>query len=137
MLLETNCYAKSFSLLDSDYTPPDLQLLKRLQLLIEKDFRENRDVNVYAQKLNCSLRFLNKLTRAYLNKTVYELLQDRIHEEALRLLQYSTLTIKQIAFEKGCCDPPYFCRCFKTRTGESPRNFRRRLGFSLCTEGGK
>jgi AraC-like DNA-binding protein len=128
MLLETNSNQKSFSLLESDYMPPDLQLLKRLQVLIERDFRGNRDIRTYPPKLNSTLYHLNMLARAYLGKSVYELLQDRIHQEALYLLRFTTLPIKQISIELGCSDAPYFCRCFKQITGMNPLAYRKLRG---------
>ena len=128
MLLERKSNQKSFSLLDSDYMPPDLQLLKRLQVLIERNFRENRDIRVYPPKLNSTLRYLNIVARAYLGKSVYELLQDRIHQEALYLLRFTTLSIKQISIELGCSDTPYFCRCFKQITGMNPVAYRKLRG---------
>jgi len=35
--------------------------------------------------------------RVHLDETLYELLQDRLYEESVRLLKHTTLTAKEIA----------------------------------------
>lgn len=112
-----------------DYVPPDIRTIRSLQVLIEQHFREMRELEFYSSSLNITLNRLNSLSRAHLGRTVYELLQARLHEEAIKLLQYTTLSVKQIAFELGMSDPAYFFRCFKRITGMRPREFRKRLQY--------
>lgn len=112
----------------STYIPPDQKQLQDLLQLIEQTFRFNRDPHFYSNKLNTSLYMLNNLTKAYKNKTVYKLLQERIHQEAKWLLQYTTLSSKQISLELGVYDPPYFCKYFKKTEGVCPADFRVQCG---------
>ncbi|WP_121201813.1 helix-turn-helix domain-containing protein [Mucilaginibacter gracilis] len=114
-----------FEYFHTGYTPPDLQQVISLQNLIEVHFRQERDLEFYAGKMHLTLPRLNNLTRAHLGKTLYELLQDRLHEEAEKLLKHTTLTAKDIAYELGMNDPAYFFRCFKRVTGMRPREFRK------------
>jgi len=107
------------------YIPPDLKQLQSLQDLIEQRFRETREPEFYSSSLNISLKRLNRLTHYYHQKTVYQLLQERLHQEAELLLKHTTLSAKQVAFELGVCDPAHFSRCFKKHTGMSPGVFRR------------
>jgi len=113
------------------YTPPDLQKVMMLQKLIEVHFRQERDLNFYAKRMHLTLPRLNNLTRAHLGKTLYELLQDRLHEEAEKLLKHTSLTAKDIAYELGMNDPAYFFRCFKRVTGMRPREFRKQARMML------
>jgi AraC-like DNA-binding protein len=106
------------------HIPSDLVVLKRLFDLLDIHFREVRQPLFYAEVLRVSPSSLNNLTREHFKCTVYELMQGRIHEEAERLLKYSTLTIKEITFELGMTDPSYFCKCFRKVTGLSPKRFR-------------
>jgi acetylglutamate synthase len=83
MLQETKSYSRRFRLAEAGYYAPDFQRLRVLQSLIEQDFRRNRDINVYAVKMDTSIHALNKFAKTYLGRSVYELLQDRIYREAL------------------------------------------------------
>jgi len=125
MLQETNIYSTGFSLADPGYCPPDFQRLKVLQSLIELDFRYNRDIYVYAVKMGISIRALNRFAKAYLGRSVYELLQDRIYREALYLLQYTRHSVKEISELLGFSDLPYFSRWFKQRNGQTAKVYRK------------
>ena len=108
-----------------NYIPPDRKMINRLEVLIETNFRKQRDLNFYCDALGITLRRLNKVTEFYFNKTLYQLLQDRIHNEAVFLLSQTTMTAREICFELGVCDPAYFTRCFKQIEGVGPREFRK------------
>lgn len=125
MLQEVNTKPQITEIFGRDYVPPDIRIICSLQALIEQYFREERDLEFYSRYLNLTLNRLNSLTRAHLGRTVYQLLQDRLHEEAVKLLKYTALSVKQIAFELGMSDPAYFFRCFKRITGMSPGEFRK------------
>jgi AraC-like DNA-binding protein len=117
------------------YVPPESLVLEQLQTLIDLTFSNNRNINVYCQRLNLSPYRLNGITGYYLNKTVYELLQERIHREAEHLLKNTRYTVKEIAYLIGCSDVAYFCRDFKRRTGKTPKAFRNEIvGCSLPME---
>ncbi|WP_316833764.1 helix-turn-helix domain-containing protein [Pedobacter nutrimenti] len=125
MLQETNTYTRGFSLVDSDYWPPAFKRLKVLQSLIELDFRYNRDISVYAVKMDTSIHALNRFAKAYLGRSVYELLQDRIYREALYLLQCTKHSVKEISELLGFSDLPYFSRWFKQRNGQTAKQYRK------------
>ncbi|WP_158275297.1 AraC family transcriptional regulator [Pedobacter sp. HMWF019] len=122
---------KRARLLDTECFQPDIKILSKLKNLIETDFKVNRNVNKYTNQLGVTLYYLNSLTKYYLGCTAYELLQARVHQEAIYLLQNSKLSIKQITFEIGTCDPSYFCRCFKKIEGVSPLGYRKRREFLI------
>ncbi|PTS95401.1 hypothetical protein DBR11_21415 [Pedobacter sp. HMWF019] len=125
MLTKTKSYSRGFRLVDSGYYAPDFQRLRVLQSLIELDFRYNRDINVYAVKMGTSIHALNRFAKAYLGRSVYELLQDRIYREALYLLQHSRHTIKEISELLSFSDLPYFSRWFKQRNGQTAKVYRK------------
>ncbi|HWW42863.1 AraC family transcriptional regulator [Pedobacter sp.] len=126
MIMDVIIDEKNTSLLDTEYFQPEMKILNKLKNLIETDFKVNRNVNKYTDELGVTLYYLNSLTKYYFGCTVYELLQARVHQEALYLLQNSKLSIKQITFEIGTCDPSYFCRCFRKIEGVSPSDYRKR-----------
>ena len=111
--------------LDVCYPGSDGYVLSQLRELIDTHFKEEHAVDFYANALNSSTSTLKRLCKRLTGKTAYDLLQDRLHREAVLLLRYTTLSFKQISNLLGVCDPAYFSRCFKIRTGYCPREYRR------------
>ncbi len=102
-------------------------LIPELQLLIENYFMQHQPVAFYSGKLNISTQQLNTITKNYLNKTVTELIQERMIAEAKRLLVYSTLTVSEIAYQLNFNDNSYFNRFFKKTESVTPEQFRKRF----------
>ena len=104
-------------------------LIQRLKDSIEKEYRVLHSAGEYADMLNISPKALAKLSKKHLNKTVTELIADRIIIEAKRELYLSNKTIKEIAYELGYDDEYYFSRFFKKNTDVSPQLFRDTIGM--------
>ena len=60
-----------------------------------------------------SAKHLNNLCKKGLNKTVTNLIHERIMIEAKRLLLFTDNSISEIAFELGFTDKSYFMRFLK------------------------
>ena len=103
-------------------------ILQNLKASIESDFRTKHSVAEYADTLNISAKALAKVAKKYFNKTVSELISDRIIIEAKRELYLSNKTIKEIAYELGYDDEYYFSRFFKKNTDVSPQLYRDTIG---------
>ena len=84
----------------------------------------------YATLLNMTPNALAKITKEYFNKTLSELISERIIIEAKRELHLTPKTIKEISFELGYEDPFYFSRVFKKNTNISPNKYRKTVGFN-------
>ncbi len=126
------------SRLKSEQQPESLRLvsdirepfiLQSLKEAIEKDFRKKHSASEYAESLNISAKALAKITKSYFNKTLTELISERIIIEAKRELYLSNKTIKEIAYELGYEDEHYFSRFFKTNADVSPQLYRETVGF--------
>ena len=98
-----------------------------LLALIEEEDMAHHPISFYTERLQVNAQKLNTLCKLQLNKTVSELLQDRLMTEAKRLLAYSTLTISEIAYELNFSDNSYFNRFFKRLEGLTPEQFRTQL----------
>ena len=99
-------------------------VLQRLKDFIEKDFRKKHSASDYAEALNISAKALAKITKSYFNKTITELISDRIIIEAKRELYLTKKPVKEIAYELGFADPSHFARFFRKQTDMSPQDFR-------------
>jgi YesN/AraC family two-component response regulator len=64
-----------------------------------------------------------------LNKTLTNLISERIIIEAKRELYLTNKPVKQIAYELGYDDEYYFSRFFKTNADVSPQFYRDTVGF--------
>ncbi|HLP32007.1 MAG TPA: helix-turn-helix domain-containing protein [Bacteroidia bacterium] len=104
-------------------------ILQHLREAIEKDFRTKHSPADYADALNISAKALAKLTKTYFNKTLSDLISERIIIEAKRELYLTNKTIKEIAHGLGYRDEYYFSRFFKTNAAISPQLYRDTVGF--------
>ncbi|QDW27248.1 AraC family transcriptional regulator [Pedobacter sp. KBS0701] len=105
--------------------PSEMILALEFFDLLEKHFTEEHQSEFYAERMNMSLKRLNILLRTYYEKTVYEMIQARIHQEAEKLLIYTNMTVQQISCELGICTASFFCKCFREITGLTPQDFRK------------
>lgn len=98
--------------------------LAEFNTLIDEFFREQKSVAFYADKLHISANYLNILCKRNLKIPATQLIQQRVCTEAKRLLQSTSHSIKEIAFELGFSDHAYFSNFFKSHTGMTPSQFR-------------
>ena len=108
-------------------TISDIQIpetLLKLEEEIELNFRKIHSPSLYADKLHIATKSLNKLVKKYYNKTLTQIIQERIILEAQKELNSSNKPIKNIAFELGFTDAFYFSRLFKKKLRVSPENYR-------------
>jgi AraC family transcriptional activator of pobA len=112
--------------LDSNYAK-----VKKLQKLIDENYKVRKFPKDYAEMLNVSTRHLSRICQETLNKSTSQLIAERIITEAKRMLIYSDVTIYTVADELGYDDYSYFIRLFKTRTGLSPKEFQQRMKLPL------
>ncbi|WP_119080912.1 AraC family transcriptional regulator [Chitinophaga alhagiae] len=98
--------------------------LAKFNMLIDEFFREQKFVAFYAEKLHISANYLNILCKKNLKVSATQCIQQRVCTEAKRLLQGTSLSIKEIAFELGFADQAYFSNFFRGQTGLTPTGFR-------------
>ncbi len=102
---------------------PDAVLVARFRKIVEERFRERLAVEDYARTLDVGVPRLRKACRATL-KSPRRIIEDRTVLEAKRLLLYSAMTVAEVGYSVGFCDPAYFSRVFSKRVGEAPFDFR-------------
>ena len=108
-------------------------ILQNLKDAIEDNFKTKHAPSHYADHLNISAKALAKLTKTYFNKTLTDLISERIIIEAKRELYLTNKAVKEIAYELGYDDEHYFSRFFKTNADISPQLYRETVGFAKAT----
>jgi AraC-like DNA-binding protein len=104
-------------------------VLRNLKKAIEENFKEKHSATDYATLLNISSNALAKIVKNHFNKTLSDLITERIIIEAKRELYMTNKPIKVIAWDLGYADEFYFSRFFKTNTDISPQLYRDTVGF--------
>jgi AraC-like DNA-binding protein len=100
------------------------QLIQEFRKELSSDYKTIKSPAVYAEKLNVSLSYLNESLKKVTGLPVSYWIIHEVMLEAKRLLYYSQLTVKEIAFEIGYEDHAYFSRLFRKTTGVTPLAFR-------------
>jgi AraC family transcriptional regulator, transcriptional activator of pobA len=98
--------------------------LFKLSKLIEENYLEHKPIAFYANALDITPKHLNNLCRQYLNTTVADKQNARLLLEGKRLLYFTSLSVKEIAYQLGFEDASYFVRFFRRWAGTTPMQFR-------------
>jgi AraC family transcriptional activator of pobA len=111
---------------EQEFTVQDINQKRvyEFMVLLEMNYQLVRNTDFYAGKLGISSKRLNQILKEKLDKTGMQLIHDRIVLEAKRQIIHSENTIKEIAYDLGFKDRPYFSRFFKQHTGQSPEQFQ-------------
>lgn len=104
--------------------------LQKLKDYIETHYRKKRSPAEYAEMLNISPKALAKLTKHHYNKTLTDLITERVVIEAKRELYLTSKPVKEIAHDLGFNDEFYFSRFFKTNVDVSPQLYRETVGVA-------
>ncbi|WP_316828686.1 AraC family transcriptional regulator [Pedobacter miscanthi] len=115
-----------------DHRLPSRQvyLFQQFQVLLRKHFRNEKRPSGYADLLHVSPSYLNECVKTTSGRPVSYWIQQQAVLEAKRLLAYSRLAVKEIAYQLGYADDTYFMRLFKKSTGISPATFRKHTANS-------
>lgn len=110
-------------------------ILQNLKNYIESHYKTKHTASDYADILAITPKALTKLTKAHFNKTLTDLISERIIIEAKRELYLTNKTVKEIAYELGYTDEYYFSRFFKKNVDISPQLYRETVGFDRAATG--
>jgi AraC family transcriptional activator of pobA len=92
--------------------------------LLEENFQNAWSVADYADKVGVSAPHLTRICRGVLGAPPNDLVRQRRVLEAKRLLEYTALSITEIAHRCGFRDGAFFSRTFKSAVGTSPNVYR-------------
>ena len=95
-----------------------------LRRLVEDNFRKERLLEFYAEKLAMTADRLNDHVKRATGVTAGHLIRQRVLTEAKRQLVFTSQPIHEIAYDLAFSDPSHFARFFRKQTGTTPHEFR-------------
>jgi len=107
------------------------QVLERLEKLLA-DYFNNDDListglptpQYVSDQLNVSVSYLSRLLKVLTGQTTQQHIHDKLIEKAKEKLSTTDLSVSEIAYELGFEHSQSFSKLFKTKTNQSPLEFR-------------
>lgn len=106
------------------HKPHSDQLVKKVQVHIEENFRQALQVSNLAAMVNITTRTLNRRFQSSIGMRPIEYIQAVRIEQAKRLLESGDVSIKSLAHQVGYDDISSFTRLFKRATGLTPKEYQ-------------
>lgn len=122
LLIECNNIC-SINPIESDIDSSGDNLIRAFKNAVDKNYKREHSTTFYANELYITPDHLNRTFKAKIGKTAKDYIQARIITEAKRLLYFTDLSNKEIAYELGFNEPANFSAFFKKHTQLSPSSF--------------
>ncbi|MDE6792035.1 MAG: helix-turn-helix domain-containing protein [Muribaculaceae bacterium] len=102
------------------------EIMAKFILAVSEDFRNERQVSYYADKLCISPKHLSSVVKEISGRTAGDWIENYVVMEAKVLLKTTDLTIQQIAGKLHFANQSFFGKYFKHHTGYSPSAYRKK-----------
>jgi len=102
----------------------DSILIHSLSHMVDSYFIKEQQLAFYTSAFNISESQLNDICNKHFNCGLKKILQNRLMQEARKLLLSTDLSISEIAYKLNFEDNSYFNKVFKSKTGLTPKRFR-------------
>lgn len=99
-------------------------LIERFMELVYENYRTERLIGFYADKLCITPKYLSKLVKEHTGRSASDWIESHVILEARAMLQSSDMTIQQIATSLNFSNQSFFGKYFKRATGISPKQYR-------------
>ncbi|WP_449399063.1 helix-turn-helix domain-containing protein [Chryseobacterium wanjuense] len=106
------------------------KILERLEEILEEYYSHDQlttglpTVQFVAEKLNISVKYLGSLLKQLTGRSTQEHIHEKLIEKAKEKLSTTNLTVSEIAYELGFEHSQSFSKLFKTKTNQTPLEFR-------------
>ncbi|MBR7927611.1 helix-turn-helix transcriptional regulator [Aerococcaceae bacterium zg-ZUI334] len=103
----------------------DVQISDKVDNFIEQEFMNQITISQIAQQFNMNKEYLMRVYKKEKSMTIHDKITIRRIQEAKKLLQYTHLSILEIAMSIGFSTSQYFSTTFKKMCGFSPTEYRK------------
>lgn len=103
------------------------ELLNSFMRLLEDNFRHERSVTFYADRLFVTSKHLSAVLKEVNGNTTRQWIDQRVIQEAKLMLRTTGLEIQEISSQLNFANQSFFGKYFKHLTGYSPRHYRNSL----------
>ena len=107
------------------------QLLDRLEILLNDYFSDDDlitkglpTVQYFSDQLSVSSTYLRSMLKTLTGQSTQQHIHDKLIEKAKEKLSTTDLSVSEIAYDLGFEHPQSFSKLFKTKTKQSPLEFR-------------
>lgn len=100
-------------------------LVERFLDVVKKEYRRERQLKCYADKLCMSPKYLSKIIKSVTGKSANEWINDHVMLNAKMMLKSTDMTVQQISNELNFENPSFFAKFFKRHVGISPKQYRK------------
>lgn len=111
------------------------EILERVEKLLTDYFNSDDliakglpTVGYLAQSLNISPKYLSSMLKVLTGQNTQQHIHEKLIEKAKEKLSTTELSVSEIAYELGFEHLPSFSKLFKTKTRQSPMEFRASFG---------
>ena len=95
--------------------------------LVADTYMSQRKVAYYASELSVSSKYLGQIVVQKTGLTPKTIIDHYVVLQLEFLLRTSSMTVKEIAWNYHFADVSFFCRYFKSHTGLTPQDYRRKV----------
>lgn len=106
-------------------------LLQKTETILDDYFNQQSHkpglptVKYIADQLNISPGYLSDMLRSLIGKSALQYIHEKLIDKAKERLTITKLTVSEIAYELGFEHSQSFSKLFKTKTNQSPMEFRK------------
>lgn len=124
LLIECNNIC-SINPIEMDVDTTGDNLIRAFKKSVDKNYKNEHSTTFYAHELYITPDHLNRTVKAKIGTTAKEYIQSRIIIEAKRLLYFTALTSKEIAYELGFKEPANFSAFLRNIPSCHPQTSRK------------
>lgn len=101
-----------------------IDYVNRFRILLQRNFKKEKQVGFYADQLYITPRRLSDMTEAVLKKTAKQVIIEKVVSESARMLKHSSKTVAEITYDLGFSDEANFSTFIKKHTHKTPTELR-------------
>jgi AraC-like DNA-binding protein len=102
------------------------EIMAKFLLAVSENFRQERQVAYYAQKLCITPKHLSSVVKEISGRTAGDWIENYVIMEAKVLLKTTDMTIQEIALYLNFANQSFFGKYFKHHTKDSPTTYRKK-----------